>query len=398
MMLFRCLLSFLFLALLAACERNDKPQVTPWGTVVGDSVTTPTTYTLQDMVANGEIIMLTLSGPDTYYDYRGQGMGTQYLLFRQFTKQLGVSLRVDLCKDTTEMLNKLEKGEGDIIVYPLGKAMAKDPRLIFCGAPSDSANAAARWAVSASNKALADSIDQWYRPERLAQVQQEERQIYTARYIKRHVYSPILNRQKGVLSSYDHLFKRYAPTAMMDWRLLAAQCYQESAFDAGAKSWAGACGLMQLMPATAARHGLSSDQLFHPEANVATAARHLSHLNGLFRNIVDREERTNFILAAYNAGYGHVQDAMTLARKNNRNPHRWSDVSHYILMLSNPEYYRLPEVRHGYMRGTETFDYVRSIRMRYDRYRGVASGMGSFGAYGGYQTPHRATKNHRFGR
>lgn len=76
-------------------------------------------FSLDDIIGNGELIMLTINGPETYYDYRGRGMGLQYLLCEQFARQLGVSLRVELCKDTTEMVNRLEQGDGDIIAFPL---------------------------------------------------------------------------------------------------------------------------------------------------------------------------------------------------------------------------------------------------------------------------------------
>lgn len=62
--------------------------------------------------------MLTVNGPTTYYDYHSHGMGLQYLLCEKFAQQIGVSLRVEECKDTAEMVRKLEKGEGDVIAVP----------------------------------------------------------------------------------------------------------------------------------------------------------------------------------------------------------------------------------------------------------------------------------------
>lgn len=101
----------------------------------------------------------------------------------------------------------------------------------------------------------------------------------------------ILNRSKGVISRYDHLFQRYSGTARMDWRLMAAQCYQESCFDPNAKSWAGACGLMQIMPGTAAHLGLPMSMIHEPEANVAAAARYMAELQGHFSDVGDPSQR-----------------------------------------------------------------------------------------------------------
>ena len=116
-------------------------------------------------------------------------------------------------------------------------------------------------------------------------------------------------------------------------------------------------------------------------------------------------ERQLFVLAAYNGGYFHVQDAMALARKNGRNPHRWKDVAYYILALEKPEFYNDPVVRHGYMRGSETVGYVDGIRQRYAQYRGVPYGGASVKGWDGKQgaggsfspfTPRKAKRKHRF--
>lgn len=87
---------------------------------------------LEDIQANGELIMLTVNGPTTYYDYRSHGMGLQYLLCEKFAQQIGVSLRVEECKDTAEMVRKLEKGEGDVIAVPLPKTDQRQPAVLWC--------------------------------------------------------------------------------------------------------------------------------------------------------------------------------------------------------------------------------------------------------------------------
>jgi membrane-bound lytic murein transglycosylase F len=82
-----------------------------------------------------------------------------------------------------------------------------------------------------------------------------------------------------------------------------------------------------------------------------------------------------YVLACYNGGYNHVRDAMALARKNGRNPYSWDEVSHYVLLLSNPAYYRDPVVRYGYMRGSETVGYVSRILERWNQYCSVTHGF-----------------------
>ena len=144
------------LFLLAACaDKKPQQELTPWGTPVGEvehatildgnadgdewitSFKPARGFSLEDIQANGELIMLTVNGPTTYYDYHSHGMGLQYLLCEKFAQQIGVSLRVEECKDTAEMVRKLEKGEGDVIAVPLPRKQTRG-NLLFCGVTPDS--------------------------------------------------------------------------------------------------------------------------------------------------------------------------------------------------------------------------------------------------------------------
>lgn len=382
------LYAFYALILLGSCEEK-KPQqeLTPWGTPIGEvegmsdgeeegaeeaanKNTRQKGFSLEDIQENGELIMLTVNGPTTYYDYHNHGMGLQYLLCEKFAQQIGVSLRVEECKDTTEMIQKLTKGEGDIIAVPLSRKQTKGD-LLFCGVTPDSTRT--QWAVVGGNKSLADTLNGWFKPKMIAETKKEENWLLSSASVTRHVYSPFLNRSKGVISRYDHLFQRYSGTARMDWRLMAAQCYQESCFDPNAKSWAGACGLMQIMPSTADHLGLPMSAIHDAESNVAAAAKYMAELQGHFSDIGDPTQRVLFALAAYNGGFHHIRDAMALTRKHGGNPYNWGHVREYVLRLAQPAYYRNPVVKYGFMRGTETADYVDRIRARWSEYCGGAS-------------------------
>ena len=382
------LYAFYALILLGSCEEK-KPQqeLTPWGTPIGevegmsdgeegtaDEAANKNKrqkgFSLEDIQENGELIMLTVNGPTTYYDYHNHGMGLQYLLCEKFAQQIGVSLRVEECKDTTEMIQKLTKGEGDIIAVPLSRKQTKGD-LLFCGVTPDSTRT--QWAVVGGNKSLADTLNGWFKPKMIAETKKEENWLLSSASVTRHVYSSFLNRSKGVISRYDHLFQRYSGTARMDWRLMAAQCYQESCFDPNAKSWAGACGLMQIMPSTADHLGLPMSAIHDAESNVAAAAKYMAELQGHFSDIGDPTQRVLFALAAYNGGFHHIRDAMNLTRKHGGNPYNWGHVREYVLRLAQPAYYRDPVVKYGFMRGTETADYVDRIRARWSEYCGGAS-------------------------
>lgn len=358
---------FILLLFFVSCTETKKQAMTPWGTSIGeDSIPASSSFGMSDIQNNGELIMLTLSGPESYYDYHGHGMGLQYLLCEKFAEKIGVSLRVEVCKDTTEMVERLKRGEADVIAYQIPKSF----RGIRYAGVSDASHKS-QWAVQADNQELADSLDQWFKPGMVAKMKKEENFLLSTRSITRHVYSPMLDRSGGVISHYDHLFRRYAPLARWDWRLLAAQCYQESTFDPNAKSWAGALGLMQIMPGTASQLGLPMEKIHDPESNIAAAAKYLGQLEAKFSDVPSRYDKKNFVLACYNGGYNHIRDAMALAKRDGKDSKSWDVVSEYVLKLSQPKYYRDPIVKYGYMRGTETVDYVYRIRQRWKQYSGV---------------------------
>lgn len=383
--------------LLVSCAEKKAQELTPWGEPLEkDSIETNDNFTLSDIQASGEIIMLTMSGPDTYFDYHGQGMGTQFLLCERFAKYIGVSLRVEMCKSQQEMLKKLRNGDADIIACQMPK---NEKGVIACGYGVDSLKTS--WVVNANSRQLADSLNSWYKPSLLASIRHEEQMRFTMQSVHRHTYAPMLNAKTGTISKYDHLFMRYAPMARWDWRLLAAQCYQESCFDPKAYSWAGARGLMQIMPATAAQLGLPEEKIYEPEENIYAAVRYIIKLNTKFQDVRDPRERQLFVLGSYNGGFFHIRDAMALAKKHGRNQYRWDDVAEFVLKLSSPQYYNDPVVKYGYMRGSETAGYVSRIRDRWAQYRGVARGSKTPmdfmpGVTPGGDIPHAAKRKHRF--
>lgn len=396
-MRFRYLYVLFYILCIMGCTEKKSQEFTPWGTPL-DQEQTPINknFSLSDIQESGELIMLTMSGPDTYFDYHGMGMGTQYLICEKYAQHLGVSLRVETCKTKAEMLKRLDNGDADIVVYQMPK---NEKGTLPCGYAVDSLNTA--WAVNTQSAELADSINSWYDPKIVASIRREEQLRYSIQSIHRRTYAPMLNAKAGVISKYDMLFMRYAPMARWDWRLLAAQCYQESCFDPKAYSWAGARGLMQIMPATAAQIGLPESKMYDPEENIYAAVRYIIKLTSHFQDIRDPRERQLFVLGSYNGGFFHIRDAMALAKKNGKNQYRWDDVAEYVLKLSTPQYYNDPVVKYGYMRGQETYTYVSRIRDRWAQYRGVT--RGSIGAPGiglgftpGGDEPHKAHKKHRF--
>jgi len=173
----------------------------------------------------------------------------------------------------------------------------------------------------------------------------------------------------GGISPYDELIKKESQRIEWDWRLLAAQIYQESKFDPKTVSWAGAEGLMQLTKNTQKEYGLK--QPFNPTANIEAGVSHLLWLEKYWVDeITDPDELKKFILASYNTGHGHVSDARRLAKRYGDDPNVWyGSVEKYLLLKSNPKYYKDPVVRFGYCKGIEPTNYVKEILERYEEYQ-----------------------------
>ncbi|MDQ3557523.1 MAG: transporter substrate-binding domain-containing protein [Gemmatimonadota bacterium] len=226
------------------------------------------------------------------------------------------------------------------------------------------------WAVRRNAPALRAALDEWIGAQEEAGRLQE---LYDRYFVDRRGYreraeSEFLTSETGRLSDYDDLLRENAATLGWDWRLLASQAYQESRFDPEARSWAGAVGLLQLMPATARQNGVIDPR--DPAQNVRGAVRFLSWLEEFWGSrIPDPEERRRFVLASYNTGTGHVEDAQRLATKHGGNPQVWEDVAAWLLQKSKREVYTDPVVKYGFSRGLEPVTYVAVVLERWEHYR-----------------------------
>jgi len=187
------------------------------------------------------------------------------------------------------------------------------------------------------------------------------------RAFKARIKSDFYSLNNNKISKYDDIIKKNAAIIGWDWRLLASLIYQESQFDPHAKSWAGAHGLMQIMPATAKELGVKDRS--NPEQVIKGGSKYLKLLYDRFDMVEDSVQRIKFSMASYNCGYGHVTDAQNLAEKKGVDKNIWDDhVDNIILELSYPKNYNDPIVKYGYVRGNEPYNYVSHIFERYDHY------------------------------
>lgn len=167
-----------------------------------------------------------------------------------------------------------------------------------------------------------------------------------------------IQRLNSRLPKYIKLFEEEADKYDLSWRLLAAMAYQESQWDAAARSPTGVRGLMMLTLPTAGALGVT-DRL-DPEQSIRGGARYFNRLRKRLPAHIGKWDRTWLALAAYNVGYGHLRDAQKLAEQMGKDPYRWDQLKDVLPLLSNRRYYdALP---HGYARGSEPVQYVQRIR------------------------------------
>ena len=426
-------------------------------------------YDLPQMKDSGVLVVLTLNSSISYFDYRGEPMGFQYELAKQFAQSLGLKLEMKVAPDTENLVQMLLEGEGDLIAYPLPVTKELKDTINYCGediithqvlvqrqgnktqkaitnvteligkniyaktgkyldrlinlnkelgegiliheVANDSTSIEdlimqvstgvidytlcdndlarlnktyytnldinlpvsfdqrASWAVRKNSPLLAEAANRWHKENKTSPAYKAS----TKRYFensKRMPHGPILSIKDGKISHFDHLFKKYAPEVGWDWRVIASLAYNESNFDTTAVSWVGAKGLMQLMPRTAKAMGIPEGMEQNPEESVKAATKYLAQLARSFSKVTDPNEKMKFVLGSYNAGIGHIFDAMALAEKYGKNKYVWdNNVETFILLKSSEEYFNDPVCKNGYFRGRETFNFVRDILGRAEMYK-----------------------------
>ena len=225
------------------------------------------------------------------------------------------------------------------------------------------------WLVRKDSPVLLENINTWY-----ASIEKSKfmKQL-TQRYIQKNSYfdSFDLKIPQGSISPFDDILKSEAPRIGWDWQLLAALAWNESHFNPYAVSRAGAMGVMQMMPRTAQKYGLTEETIVMPQYAIPAGVEYIKRLDMIFRRVENKEERIKFILAGYNSGPGHVLDAMALAEKYGDNAYIWYDnVEKYLLLKNKPEYYNDSVCKSGFFRGNHTVRYVDDVMKTYQKYMG----------------------------
>jgi membrane-bound lytic murein transglycosylase F len=281
-------------------------------------------------------------------------------------KKQGINLAIRLHDDlpVEELIQKVADGQIDFTIANsniISINRRSFPGVVSTGSINDDMQLA--WAVYPKSKKLLKQINTF-----LSMINKSGKfdEIYNKYYgdIDDFDYVDLEafhRRVKNKLSRYSPFIKAAAKKHGFDWRLIAAQIYQESHLNPWAKSQAGARGLMQILPSTAKDLGIAD--LFDPVQNINAGVQHLKDLYDHFEQ-AHGEDRLLISLAAYNIGQGHINDARDLAKKKGLDPDKWESLSKTLPLLQYRKYFM--NTQYGFCRGTEPIRYIKQILIYYD--------------------------------
>ncbi len=227
------------------------------------------------------------------------------------------------------------------------------------------------WGIRPESVVLLDSINNWLEEFKKT----PDYNKFCLRYINNNrilvdINSEFYSGNEGKISNYDNLIKKYSHIAGWDWRLISSLIYEESRFNESVTSWAGAYGLMQLMPFIYSK--FAPDSVSGVEAHIAAGANYIAFLETKIpENVQDSATAVKMLLAGYNIGFGHVEDAICLAEANGENSASWDVISFYLTNLSNPKYFNDTCVKHGYISGIYAVNFANNIAERFEHYKNV---------------------------
>lgn len=277
--------------------------------------------------------------------------------------------------ETEELLYRLSRREFDYTVadsneFAIGRSFHPDIRIAF----DLSGGKALAWAIDGRDPSLLKRVTAFY-----ASLKAEGRlasilDTYYAGtdrfdYIQARVF---IDDIEARLPQYRNWFREAAGQIGVDWRLLAAIGYQESHWVPTATSHTGVRGLMMLTEDTA--RGLGVVDRLDPRESIFGGAQYFLRMRNQIPARILEPDRTWMTLAAYNVGFGHLEDARILTQMHGKNPDLWSDVREHLPLLTQTKWYT--QVKRGYARGWEPVRFVENIRSYIDILDWVAADTG----------------------
>lgn len=291
--------------------------------------------------------------------------GYNYALLKDFASDASSCMEIITALDTTACYaDSLKEGAVDLMVVPAGRC----PDSLLC---SNEIDGLTNWVLGPENLQGLVELNNWINGF-----------LSSPSYIKMHrkfvrtIHDPYKVAELGMtrteLSPYDSLFRVFSDKLGWDWRLLAAVSFKESKFNINAHSGKGAAGLMQIVPSTAERFG-ATDRL-DPEENLKAGTEYLRFLQTIFSKKVRHgadEDLMKFVLAAYNAGEGHIIDCVNYASQKGLFDSTWNSVSRVLPEMSHETFSKIDTVKLGAFDVGQSVTYVHEVLDIYDLFREI---------------------------
>ena len=225
------------------------------------------------------------------------------------------------------------------------------------------------WVLNPENPSLNDSINNWLVHFKRTKKYEAlcKRYLTTSSQVIQHSFG---KSSRTSISAYDAIIKKCCKAYGLDWRFVSSIIFQETKFNTDLIGVGGSFGIMQIMPETACNYGLTDSSSV--EEQIKVGVKHIASLYKRYPSVSNELDRMYVTAAAYNAGSGHIQDAMALCTKYEKDSvNTWQNIFKYLSLKSQKEYYNDPVVRCGYYPGNHTIRYAKEVMERYKAYKHV---------------------------
>jgi len=313
---------------------------------------------------NGCIRAGILQNTTDYYVENGSVKGFHYDLMELFGENFNLTVQYKVYPTFWDNFWALMTNEIDILAMDLNN---EPQELVFF------LDLLTHWAVNKKNTSLQEVLNNWFDSLINSRIYPVLLTKYYSTTSKNRV-SMRKNQQKiennFISFRYDDLIKKHAKTANLDWRFVAAIIYRESGFNADATGKGGAFGLMQIMPQTAVHIGMKNS--YSPESQILYGCKYIKKLEEKYTEKgVDSTDLYKFVLAAYNAGTCHIDDAQLLAKNKGYNPNSWQNIEKMLLKLSDRKFTKHVPLQCGSYNGKFTKKYVSKVWETYQHYQNM---------------------------
>lgn len=284
-------------------------------------------------------------------------VGYNYELMHRYAHSNKQSIEIGISYDGSG-LDSLRTGAVDLVAIPYSDTLRFDG--LICSHHIDSLSV---WVMRSEDRHEMRDLQVWLKAWRHSDEHKKRKDIYLKRF------DPFRSRPRKTLSPYDDIIKAQADSLGMDWHMLAAVIYQESRFHIEARSHKGASGLMQMMPVTATRYGVSDP--LDPVQNIAAGSLMLNRLHKRYTEVAANEvESFKLALAAYNAGVGRIKSLLNFAISKGACYDHWDSLK-LMIPLMNEQVQLDSTANFLTIKGSETVRYVDRVFALYNEFKRI---------------------------